>query len=78
MSWIHTVGLGLGRENDLMYVDAIGIVAALANEFPDLPLRSVVRAVKQSVDQLPEGSPALIMGAARARLRALQRSGAGV
>ncbi len=61
-----------------MYLDMLGIVAALTQEFPGLPVRVVVRSVRESVDQLPEADSYLITSAARAKLSALQRSGSGV
>ncbi len=67
-----------GEANDLMHVDMLGMVAGLVEEFPDLPVRSVVRSVRQSVDQLPAGSAELIMGAARVKLEALRESGPSV
>ncbi len=50
----------------------------MAREFPDLPARSVVRSVRQAVEEFPGESADLVKDAARRKLVTLSRAGSGV
>lgn len=53
-------------------MDALGIAAALTHDFPDLPVRVVVRSVRRLVDQLPYAAADEILTAARLQLVDIQ------
>ncbi len=67
----------LRLRGDERLMDMLGTVAALAHEFPDLPTKAVVRAVKQSVDQVHDGDERLITATARAKLSKVRGAGPG-